>query len=68
MNKYIAGCDASIPADTVILFEADNPGKNAAGGEELAFPKHSNGANFLFGDMHVEFVKKEDFGKLKWKP
>jgi len=25
------------------------------------------GCNILFNDGRVEFVKKEDFGKLKWK-
>ena len=25
------------------------------------------GANVLFNDGHVEFIKPEDVGKLKWK-
>jgi prepilin-type processing-associated H-X9-DG protein len=68
INKYIRGYGATLPAATVVVFEANSPGKNASGGEELVFAKHGDGAHFLFADMHVEYVKKINFRRLKWKP
>jgi len=56
------------PGDMVLLFEG-NPGWNQFGGAELLAPENHNGegCNILFNDGHVEFVKTEDLGKLKWK-
>jgi prepilin-type processing-associated H-X9-DG protein len=57
------------PADMVVLFES-YPGWNQVGGSEiLTTTNHrGEGCNVLFLDCHVEFVKKQDLHKLKWKP
>lgn len=56
------------PADMVLLFEA-KAGWNGFGGPEiLTFENHyKKGCNILFNDGHVEFIKPEQLGKLKWK-
>jgi prepilin-type processing-associated H-X9-DG protein len=50
-----------------LLFETK--GGNQFGGPELlSFGNHKGkGCNILFNDGHVEFVKKEQLGQLKWK-
>jgi prepilin-type processing-associated H-X9-DG protein len=56
------------PATTVLFFES-KPGWNQSGGPDLlAIENHyKKGSNVAFCDGHVEFVKPEDIGKLKWK-
>jgi hypothetical protein len=76
-NINLVGRKASeVPPDTVLLFET-NPAINPVGGPEILSGKkhhkdhniyHSWGSNIVFADYHVEFVKEEDFSKLRWKP
>ena len=56
------------PPDLVLLFET-KVGWNQVGGPELLSAKNhrGKGCNILFNDGHVEFVKKKQFEKLKWK-
>jgi hypothetical protein len=60
---------AELPKSTVLLFET-KLAKNPAGGPELmSTNNHSlRGCFVLFTDMHVEFVRAEDFNNLRWKP
>jgi len=55
------------PGDTVLLFEATG-GWNQFGGAELITAENhkGKGCNVAFVNARVEFVKKEDFGKLNW--
>jgi len=61
-------CEPNSPPDIVLLFET-KPGWNQYGGSELlTFDNHNGkGANVLFNDGHVEFIKPKDATKLKWK-
>jgi prepilin-type processing-associated H-X9-DG protein len=53
--------------DTILLFETESGWNQSGGPESLTFDNHGGkGANVLFNDGHVEFVKPEDAGKLKW--
>ena len=55
------------PGDIALLFETKG-GWNQHGGKEILTTKNhkDKGCNVLFNDGHVEFVKAEDIGKLKW--
>jgi len=55
------------PKDVVLLFETKG-GWNQFGGEELlTFDNHlRNGANVLFNDGIVRFIKPKDVSKLNW--
>jgi hypothetical protein len=52
----------------VLLFETKG-GWNKFGGPELLTTENhkGEGCNILFNDLHVEFVKPERLGELKWK-
>ncbi|NIP28723.1 MAG: DUF4190 domain-containing protein [Phycisphaerae bacterium] len=68
MNKNVWNFSrGDTPPDMVVLFET-HPGWNQVGGPEiLTTDNHQGeGCNVLFADNHVEFVKTEDIGKLKW--
>lgn len=54
--------------DMVLLFETKG-GWNQYGGPELLTTDNHNrkGCNVLFNDLHIEFVKTEQLGQLKWK-
>ena len=68
LNKNIAGKKYSeVPPDTVLLFET-KVGWNQVGGPELlTLENHKGeGCNVVFGDWHVEYVKAERIGELKW--
>ena len=58
-----------LPKDVVLLFET-NLAKNPAGGKELINAENHSlkGCFTLFADMHIEFVRAEDFNNLRWKP
>jgi len=60
-------CEPNSPNDVVLLFETKR-GWNQLGGQELlTFEHHSReGCLVLFNDGHVEFVRRERFGELKW--
>jgi hypothetical protein len=62
-------CNINCPNDVVLVFET-KPGWNQHGGPELlSFNNHwGKGANVLFNNGDVEFIKLEDVNKLKWKP
>ena len=53
--------------EVVLLFES-KPGWNQFGGPELLTTENhrGEGCNILFVDLHVEFVKAKDLGRLKW--
>jgi len=53
--------------DVVLLFES-KPGWNQSGGPELLTTENhqGKGCTVLFTDLHVEFVKTQDLGRLKW--
>ncbi len=65
MNKE--KLDMSVPPDIVVLFET-HPGWNQSGGPEILTTNYhqGEGCNVLFADLHVEFVKTEYLGDLKW--
>ncbi len=60
-------CEPNSPEDIVLLFEAKG-GWNQVGGSELLTTENhkGEGCNVVFGDLHVEFVKTERLGELKW--
>lgn len=61
-------CEPNSPADTVLLFETKSGWNQYGGLELLTFDNHEGwGANVTFNDGHVEFVKPDEVGKLKWK-
>jgi hypothetical protein len=61
-------CEPNSPNDVVFLFETKG-GWNQYGGPELiSFDNHvRKGANVIFNNGRVEFIKPGDVGKLKWK-
>jgi hypothetical protein len=69
LNRNLVGRKLSeIPSDVVLLFETE-PGWNVVGGPEILTTENhrGEGCSVAFVDTHVEFVKTEDLGKLKWK-
>lgn len=51
----------------MLLFETKGGWNQSGGPELLSMDNHGGeGCNVLFNDLHVEFVKKEEFGKLNW--
>jgi len=64
MNPNAGRREAS---DVVLLFES-KPGWNQSGGPELLMTENhqGKGCSVFFTDLHVEFVKAEDLGRLKW--
>jgi hypothetical protein len=58
-----------VSKDTVLMFETMQA-KNPAGGKELINTEFHDGKGcvILFADMHVEFVKTDDFNDLRWQP
>ena len=67
MNANIEELGVKAPSDMVLIFESQ-PGWNQAGGPELLTTDNhqGKGANILFVDGHVEFVKAENISKLRW--
>jgi len=56
------------PPDMVLLFETKGGWNQFGGPEILTFENHKGeGCNVLFNDSHVEFVKPERLGELKWE-
>jgi hypothetical protein len=69
-NTNISGLKlAELPKSTVLLFET-SLAKNPAGGPELMSNNNHpiKGCFVLFADMHVAFIRAEDFNNLRWKP
>jgi len=68
--SYAINQDAKLnsPNDVILLFETKG-GWNQFGGVELSTTEnHTNGyCSILFNDGHVEIVKPEEIGQLKWK-
>jgi hypothetical protein len=60
---------AEVPKNAVLLFETPLA-KNPAGGPELMSTNNHpiKGCFVLFADMHIAFVRAEDFNNLRWKP
>ncbi|MGD0571572.1 MAG: hypothetical protein ABSB11_00970 [Sedimentisphaerales bacterium] len=70
LNKNVMGMKLSeLPNNIVILFET-KAAKNPVGGKELitADNHKGKGGMVLFADMHIAFVRAEDFNNLRWKP
>lgn len=70
LNRNVAGMKQSeLPKDVVILFET-KAAKNPVGSEEIITANNHKGKGcvVLFADMHVEFIRAEDFNDLRWKP
>lgn len=61
--------DATSSPSLVVAFEC-GPGWNQYGGPELltAANHKGKGCNILFNDIHVSWVKSEEFDKLFWDP
>ena len=61
-------CEPNSSRDVVLLFET-KAGWNQFGGPELLTTENhrGEGCTVLFNDGHVEFVKAERLGQLKWK-
>lgn len=55
------------PNETVALFDAKG-GWNAAGGVELADPRHNGAANVAYVDGHVKWTSERGLGALGWDP
>ena len=69
-NANLSGLKlAKLPKNTVLLFETPLA-KNPAGGPELMSTNNhpEKGCFVLFTDMHIAFVRAEDFNNLRWKP
>ena len=69
-NENLAGLQLDqIPNGVVLLFEAER-GENRVGSESsiTAYHHYGKGSIVMFADLRVEFVKAEDFDKLRWKP
>lgn len=69
-NANLSGLKlAELPKNTILLFETQLA-KNPAGGPELMSNNNHpiKGCFVLFTDMHVAFVRTEDFNNLRWKP
>ena len=61
-------CEPNSPPDTVMLFETKGGWNRSGGAELLAAENHKReGCNVSFNDGRVRFVRREDFGKLKWE-
>jgi hypothetical protein len=60
---------SELPKNVVLLFET-KLAKNPTGEAELIKADNHplKGCFVLFGDMHVAFVRAEDFNNLRWKP
>lgn len=68
LNKNLNGLRiGDLPPDMVMIFEIAG-GRNIAGGPEmLETQRHGGrGCNIAFADGHVEFVRVESIGQLKW--
>ena len=65
-NAERLGADA--PPDMVLLFETAEGGWNIVGGKELLSTENhcGDGCNVLFMDGHLEFVRTENIGSLRW--
>jgi hypothetical protein len=71
MNSALKGMklkDIKNSSEVVMAFESQS-GTNMHGGPELLLrrPRHRGGDNIAFAYDHVEWVKRSDAGKLKWK-
>jgi prepilin-type processing-associated H-X9-DG protein len=61
-------CDINSPNNVLLAFETKSGWNQHGGPELLTFENHQGkGVHVLFNDGHVEFIKPEDIGKLKWK-
>ena len=60
---------SNLQKDFVLLFETPLA-KNPSGGPELMSTNNHpiKGCFVLFADMHIAFVRAEDFNNLRWKP
>jgi hypothetical protein len=60
---------AELPGDVILVFET-MPSENPVGGRELITADNHDGKGsiVLFGDLHVAFLKAEDFNDLRWEP
>jgi hypothetical protein len=69
-NTNVSGLKlAELQNNTVLFFETPLA-QNPAGGPELMSTNNHpiKGCFVLFADMHIAFVRAEDFNNLRWKP
>lgn len=69
-NKNLLDLKPSqINKDTVLLFQSKNDSGPFSGPNDISAEWHySKGSLIVFGDGHIEFVKKENFKTLRWQP
>ena len=72
MNRNLENIDSiykiQSPHDIILLFETYSGWNQVGGSEILTTTNHrGDGCNVLFLDTHVEYVKKQDIQKIKWK-
>jgi hypothetical protein len=70
LNLGVAGMPLSeIDHNTVLVFESNFPENLVGGYKNITAGYHSDkGCVILFADMHIKFVRAEDFNNLRWKP
>jgi len=69
MNKNLHGLSLKqIPENIVLIYQANTSNSAGTLGEITAEYHYGRGALVMFGDFRIEFVKKEDFDKLRWEP
>ncbi|MDT8302042.1 MAG: hypothetical protein RQ760_11205 [Sedimentisphaerales bacterium] len=60
-------CEPNSPEDIILLFETKGGWNQVGGPELLTLENHKGkGCNVVFGDLHIEYVKAERIGELKW--
>lgn len=69
INAKMAGraYSRSLPSDTVVFFEASNPGWNQAGGPEL-LAERAEGVAVAFADGRALIVPPAEVARLRWTP
>lgn len=69
INERISGLKIEeLPPDIVLLYETQMYKGDESAHEITAMYHYGLGSLVMYGDFHIEFVKKEDFNKLRWEP
>ncbi len=69
-NKNLLGLKpGEIHTDVVLLFQSDNDKSSFSDSNSISSEWHyDRGSLIVFGDGRIEYMKKEDFKNLRWKP
>ncbi len=69
LNANLDGKRLSELPDRVVLLFGTKPASNPVGDHSLLATEQYDGKGTIifFGDLHIEFVKTGDFGKLRWR-